>query len=129
MQCVSHGNLQSSCFIQGLPTVYFQLFLTYFCQYFSKPIFYFLFRFKLHPIGLEKPPMLAGSLLSPSSNVLVYTHVSVGVFTRTSLSRPGGFNFFSGWMEHLWMDAWPYFPGLKVGQIHLYSSFLTVWWR
>jgi hypothetical protein len=27
------------------------------------------------------------------------------------------------------MDAWPFFPGLKVGQIHLYSSFLIIWWR
>jgi hypothetical protein len=36
---------------------------------------------------------------------------------------------FSGWMDHLWMDAWPYFPGIKVGKIYLYSSFLTDWWR
>ncbi len=27
-------------------------------------------------------------------------------------------------MQHLWMDAWPYFPGIKVGQIYVYSSSL-----
>jgi hypothetical protein len=26
----------------------------------------------------------------------------------------------------LWMDAWLYFPGLKVGQIYAFSSFLTI---
>jgi hypothetical protein len=28
--------------------------------------------------------------------------------------------------ERLWKDAWPYFPGLKVGQVHLYPSFLAI---
>jgi hypothetical protein len=30
-------------------------------------------------------------------------------------------------MEHLWMVAWPSFPGLKVGQKCIYSSFLTIY--
>jgi hypothetical protein len=33
---------------------------------------------------------------------------------------------FCGWMEHLDVDAWLYFPGFKVGQIHIYLSFLTI---
>jgi hypothetical protein len=32
-------------------------------------------------------------------------------------------------MEQLYMDAWPYFPGLKVGTIYFFSSFLIIWWR
>jgi hypothetical protein len=42
---------------------------------------------------------------SPFFNVQVYTHVSVGVFTRTSffLSRLVDSTFQR--MEHLWMDA------------------------
>jgi hypothetical protein len=55
------------------------------------------------------------------SSVIVYTHVSVGVFTRTpfflfrlvdsTLQRPD---------EEL-VDAWPCFPGFKVRQMYLYS--------
>jgi len=53
----------------------------------------------------------------------VYAHVNVGVFTRTSnsLSPPGGFDLFSA--NGALVDAWPYFPGLKVGQMFLYSPF------
>jgi hypothetical protein len=57
------------------------------------------------------------ALLHLSFNVLVYTHVSVGVFTRTpfflSCLDPGEFNFSSA--DGATVDAWPYFPGLKVG--------------
>jgi hypothetical protein len=27
------------------------------------------------------------------------------------------------------VDAWPYFPGFKVGKIYHDSSILTIWWR
>ncbi len=37
----------------------------------------------------------------------------------------GGFNSSA---DGAIVDAWPYFPGLKVGRIYLYSFFLTVWW-
>jgi hypothetical protein len=53
----------------------------------------------------------------------------VGVFKRTSFFipiPPGGFNFST---DGALVDAWPYFPGLKVGHINLYSSFRTAWWR
>jgi hypothetical protein len=34
---------------------------------------------------------------------------------------PGGFNFST---DGALVDAWPYFPGLKVGKMYLYPSFL-----
>jgi hypothetical protein len=33
---------------------------------------------------------------------------------------PGGFSFTA---DGALVDAWPYFPGLKVGHLYLYSSF------
>jgi hypothetical protein len=66
------------------------------------------------------------SSISLSLNVLVYAHVNVGVFTRTPFSC-------SAWWIQLFdgalVDAWLYFPGLKVGNIHLFSFFLKIWWR
>jgi hypothetical protein len=53
------------------------------------------------------------SLFFPFSlNVLVYTHVSVGVFTRTPfLPYPAdGFDFSTDGAQ---VDAWLYFLGLK----------------
>jgi hypothetical protein len=49
-------------------------------------------------------------------NVLVYTHVSVGVFTRTPFFpiQSGGFNSSEVGAT---VDAWPYLPGFKVGQM------------
>jgi hypothetical protein len=49
---------------------------------------------------------------------LVYTHVSVGVFTRTPFFPilPAGFDFST---DGALVDAWLYFPGLKVGNIYL----------
>jgi hypothetical protein len=32
-------------------------------------------------------------------------------------------------MDKALVDAWLYFPGFKVGQIHFYLSFLTIEWR
>jgi hypothetical protein len=32
-------------------------------------------------------------------------------------------------MDEALVDAWPNFPGLKVGQSILYSSFLIIWWH
>jgi hypothetical protein len=55
------------------------------------------------------------SLFPISLNVLVYAHVNVFVFTRNPC-----FPILSvvdstlQWMEHLWLDAWPYFLGIKV---------------
>ncbi len=63
------------------------------------------------------------SSLPLSLNVLVYAHASVGVFTSTPFFPPGGFNFSSDGGALL--DAWLYFPGIKVGKIHFYLSFLT----
>jgi hypothetical protein len=40
--------------------------------------------------------------------------------------RPGGFNSSE---DGATVDALPYFPGLKVGQIYHHSSFLTIWER
>jgi hypothetical protein len=59
----------------------------------------------------------------------VYIHVSVGVFTSLRsffLSRlvPGEFNFP---VDGALLDAWPDFPGIKVGKIYLYTSLLTIW--
>jgi hypothetical protein len=51
----------------------------------------------------------------------VYTHVSVGVFTRLFLSRLVDSTFLR--MDGSLVDAWPYFPALKVGKLFLYSSF------
>ncbi len=50
----------------------------------------------------------------------MYTHVSVGVFTEDSLFPipAGGFNFST---DGATVDAWPYFPGLKVGK--MFSNF------
>jgi hypothetical protein len=46
----------------------------------------------------------------------VYTHVSVGVFTRTPFFpiQSGGFNSSEVGAT---VDAWPYLPGFKVGQM------------
>jgi hypothetical protein len=44
-------------------------------------------------------------------------------------SLPGGFYFSRNGAVGALVDAWLYFPGLKVGQINLYSLSLTVWWR
>jgi hypothetical protein len=63
---------------------------------------------------------------SLSLNVLVYAHVNVGVFTRTPF-------YLSLLMDSTFLgeflDAWLYFPSLKVGNTYLYSSFWTIWWR
>jgi hypothetical protein len=51
-----------------------------------------------------------------------YTHVSVGVFTRTPF-----FLVDSTFLRIQYLhppDAWPYFPGLKVGNIYLRLFFL-----
>jgi hypothetical protein len=49
----------------------------------------------------------------------VYTHVSVGVFTRTPffLILLGVFNFSA---DGALVDAWPDFPGLKVGKVNIF---------
>jgi hypothetical protein len=39
---------------------------------------------------------------------------------------PGGFNFSA---DGALVDAWPYFTGIKVGKIYLYSLFLSLCWR
>jgi hypothetical protein len=39
------------------------------------------------------------------------------------MSLPGGSNFS---VDGAPVAAWLYFPGLKVGKIHLYSSFLAI---
>jgi hypothetical protein len=93
--------------------------------------FYIFYLDNQHPVLLKKLPVsteLKISSIPLSLNVLVYAHASVGVFTRTPLlPYPTWWSqLFSGWMEHLWMDAWLYFPGFKVGQIYVYSSFLTI---
>ncbi len=55
-------------------------------------------------------------------NVLVYAHVNVGVFTRTIffLSR-----LVDDSADGAPADAWLHFPGLKVGNNYLYSSFFA----
>jgi hypothetical protein len=62
--------------------------------------------------------------LSLEKCLLVYTHASVGVFTRTPFSYPS------------WWIHWSicgcltvYFPGLKVGKMYFLSSFSTIGWR
>jgi hypothetical protein len=57
--------------------------------------------------------------------VLVYTHVSVGVFTRTpffDLISSCVFNFST---EGTLGNAWLYFPGSKVGQIITIFPFIN----
>jgi hypothetical protein len=63
------------------------------------------------------------SLLSLSLNVQVYAHVSVGIFTRTSFFLSRLLDSADGAP----VDAWPYFPGFKVGQnLSPYSYYLTI---
>jgi hypothetical protein len=60
---------------------------------------------------------------SLSLNVLVYAHVNVGVFTRTSFFLSCLLDSADGAP----VDAWPYFPGFKVGQnLSLHSYYLTI---
>jgi hypothetical protein len=53
-----------------------------------------------------------------SLNVVVYAHVNVGVFTRTPfLPYPVCWcNSTLQRMDGATVDAWLYFPGIKVGQ-------------
>jgi hypothetical protein len=55
--------------------------------------------------------------ISPLSlNVLVYAHVNVGVFTRTPfLPYAVWCNSTLQRMDRATVDAWLYFPGIKVG--------------
>jgi hypothetical protein len=57
-------------------------------------------------------------------SVLVYTHVCVGVFTRTPfLLSDWWIQLLSG-VDGATVDAWLYFPGLKVGQTFISIFFL-----
>jgi hypothetical protein len=59
-----------------------------------------------------------GSLFPLSSNVLVYAHVNVGVFTRIPffLFRLVRADLTFQRMDGATVDAWLDYPGIKVGQ-------------
>ena len=102
---------------------------------FHNPLFCFFLLDKQHPVGLKKLPMLFKFFLFPKIfSVLVYTHVRCGcgcrLFTRTLFCFPSWWiELSSEWIEHLWMDAWPYFPGIKVGNNVSVLPFWLFGWR
>jgi hypothetical protein len=79
--------------------------------------FFICYLDKHHPTQSEQLLMLVELQISSSH---------MGVFTRTLFFPilPIGLNFSA---DGTLVDAWPYFPGLKVGKISiLHSSFLTI---
>jgi hypothetical protein len=104
--------------------------------FFRNP-FYIIYLDKKHPIALACIANRVTDLYFPLSlNVFVYAHVNVGVFTRTpflpypvwchlSLQRMDGATD---------VDAWLYFPGLKVrienwSLFFFFDNFCLFWWR
>jgi hypothetical protein len=85
----------------------------------------------MNPIALEKLPMSIELRISLSpfikcTRLLRPCHVNLGVFTRTPFSLyPVWRNLTLQRMDGATVDAWLYFPGIKVGQNDLYSSFWT----
>jgi hypothetical protein len=105
---VSHFQLFLTCNFLTTITVNF-FFVTY--------IFYFYLD-KKHPIaskcnGMHCQSSYGSLFFHLSVNVIVYAHVNVGVFTRTSffLSLLAYSTILR--MDGATVDAWLYFPGLK----------------
>ncbi len=66
-----------------------------------------------------------------SSSPLLYTHVSVVIIHEDLLFPTPTDDLFNYSAKCEWstcgaVEAWPNFPGLKVGTLYLYSSFLTI---
>ncbi len=117
MTCISvllHGNLKFFCFGFSISFSTFSLFIVVSD---SVNIFRNLFSFfiKIFSIHLDWRNFWCrlsyGSLLP-----------LVSVFTMTPyfLFRLVDSTFSADGWRHLWMDAWPDLPGIKVGQIYLY---------
>jgi hypothetical protein len=128
---VLHGNLKFSCLltIKVYPPSHFQLFfIVASVEIICKPFYYFSFRSTASRF-IETTDV--GRVLPLKSRVSSthHLHPCVWVYSTLFFYPSWRIQLFCGWMKHFWMDAWPYFPGLKVGQIYLYTSFFIIDWR
>ncbi len=138
MTCInavySMETLNSNVYYQLVFThcLYFKLFLLVVSvRIFSNP-FCILCLDKEHPVGLEKLPMSLELRISSSPFFkfpLLHPCVCGGYSRGPPFSYPGWCIQLSaeGWNTCGAVEAWLYFPSLKVGQIYLYSSFSTIY--
>jgi hypothetical protein len=136
-----HKNLKFSCLLTINPLDHLPLYILLFLSIFFRNTFFIFYLEKQHPVCLEKLPMsgrfkdlFLPFLVNPFC-YRVYTHVCVGVFTRTPcfLCLSPGFDC-SGWSTCGCLTVFPRLKGRT--NVHLfflfdyllfdYLSFLTI---